>query len=211
MNVVTIYLIVFTGLTGAIDVVFAMDGSRAVDSETFDRMRKFIQGSLKAYNISNAETRIGLMVYGGETKKVLSLTNGNSQVLVDQTLDRVKRIGGERQMTDALNFGLREFFKVANRPEAARLLVLMTTGKNDQVNNADTQRSVDALKREKINLLVIGVGRDVDDSELKKIVDSTNKAVTVDNADKLREVLTDVIDASGKAVGMCTVLSIVVD
>ena len=183
-------------------MLFAIDGSRLVGSKTFERMRQFIQGSVKAYNISADETRIGLMVYGGAINNVLSFPNGISKFSVEQALASAKPLGGERIMTDALTFADNEFFKVADRPEAAKVLILMTTGKNDQLDKVAVQNAVNALNRKKINILVIGVGKNVDNDELKTITNDKQNVVHVVTDDNLPKAVTDVIDASGKAVGM---------
>lgn len=190
------------GLSGAIDVLFAIDGSRLVGSKTFERMRQFIQGSVKAYNISADQTRIGLMVYGGATNTLLSFPNGVSKFSVEQALASAKPVGGERKMTDALTLADNEFFKVADRPGAAKLLILMTTGKNDQLDQVAVQNAVDALNRKKINILVIGVGKDIDNDELKRITNDQQNVVPVVTDENLPKAVTDVIEASGKAVGM---------
>eukprot|EP00794_Sanderia_malayensis_P014924 gene14924-16466_t len=191
------------GVSGALDVVFALDGSSTVTAKTFERMKDFVKGSFKAYNISADGTRIGLMVYGKEAGLALSLKDGTLKRVADQAVDGSGRVGGTRRMTNALEFAHKQLFSLASRPEAGRLLVLMTNGKNDQADKDQLNKAVDALRQSKVSVLVIAIGRDVDRDELKAIADGEKNVIDIRNDDKIADAIGPVMDRSGKAVGKC--------
>eukprot|EP00794_Sanderia_malayensis_P014922 gene14922-16464_t len=188
------------GVSGALDVVFALDGSSTVTAKTFERMKDFVKGSFKAYNISADGTRIGLMVYGKEAGLALSLKDGTLKRVADQAVDGSGRVGGTRRMTNALEFAHKQLFSLASRPEAGRLLVLMTNGKNDQADKDQLNKAVDALRQSKVSVLVIAIGRDVDRDELKAIADGEKNVIDIRNDDKIADAIGPVMDRSGKAV-----------
>lgn len=196
-------LFVCAGVSGALDVVFALDGSSTVTAKTFERMKDFVKGSFKAYNISADGTRIGLMVYGKEAGLALSLKDGTLKRVADQAVDGSGRVGGTRRMTNALEFAHKQLFSLASRPEAGRLLVLMTNGKNDQADKDQLNKAVDALRQSKVSVLVIAIGRDVDRDELKAIADGEKNVIDIRNDDKIADAIGPVMDRSGKAVGKC--------
>ena len=187
-------------------MVFALDGSRDVDIKLFSKMKEFMKGSLKAYNISTNETRIALMTYGGKQMKNVDLKDGVSKSVVEQAIEDAKRVGGERRLINALKFAAMKMFeKTASRSRdetAGKVLILMMSGSDSQIDKGSEMKMVvDELKRKKITLVVIGIGNKVKDEDLKKIGKDANVVKVEDPAD-LKKALPPVLDASGKATGI---------
>ena len=196
----------FSGFSEQIDVVFALDGSRDVDIKSFNKMKEFIKGSLKAYKVSSNETRVAVMTYGNKQMKIVNLKDGIYKSVVEQAIEDAKRVGGERRLIDALKFAdMRMFEKTVSnsRDEAAgKVLILMMSGSDSQIDKGSEMKVVlDELERKKITLLVIGTGNKVKDEDLKKIGKDGN-VVIVEDADDMKKALTPVLDASGKAAGI---------
>ena len=196
----------FSGFSEQIDVVFALDGSRDVDINLFNKMKEFMKGSLKAYNISTNETRIAVMTYGNKQLKNVDLKDGIYKSVIEQVIEDAKRAGGERRLIDALKFAdMKMFEKTASssRDETAgKVLILMMSGSDSQIDKGNELKMVlDELNRKKITLVVIGVGNKVKDGDLKKIGKDGNVVKVEDPAD-LKRALPPVLDASGKATGI---------
>lgn len=189
------------GVSGAVDVLFALDGSSTVTGKIFDRMKAFIKGSLNTYNISSKDVRIGLMVYGKDASSRLAFTDGTSKYIVEQAVDELDRVGGMRKMTNALKFADKQMFSVTDRPEAGRLLVLMTNGKNDEIDKDDLKKAVSSLRGNKINVLVIAVGDDVDKNELSRIADDQKKLIHLSKDQDIASAVPPVLDEISKAAG----------
>ena len=169
-------------------------------------MKEFMKGSLKAYKISSNETRVALMTYSNKQVKNVDLKDGVYKSVVEQVINDAKRHGGERRLIDALKFADMKMFEKtvsSSRDEAAgKVLILMMSGPNSQIDKANEMRMVlDELKRKKITLVVIGIGNKVKDEGLKKIGKDRN-IVKVEDADDMKEALTPILDASGEAAGI---------
>ena len=189
-----------------LDVVFALDGSRDVEMNTFNKMKEFMKGSLKAYNISPNESRIAVMTYGDKQKKNVDLKDGVYKSVVEQAIEDAKRVGGEKRLIDALKFAdMKMFEKTASSSSdktPGKVLILMMSGSNSQTDKGNEMKMVlGQLKRKKITLVVIGIGDNVKDEDLKKIGKDGN-VVKVEDADDLKKALTPILDASGKAAGI---------
>ena len=173
---------------------------------TFNKVKEFLKGSLKAYNISANETRIALITYGGKQMKNVNLKDGVYKSVVEQAIEDAKRVGGERRLIDALKFAdMKMFEKTASSSRdktAGKVLILMISGSDSQIDKGNEIKMVlDELKRKKITLVVIGIGNKVKDEDLKKVGKDGN-IVKLENADDMKKALTPVIDASEKAAGI---------
>ena len=194
------------GISGQLDVVFALDSSRDVDRNTYNKMKELMKGSLEAYNVSSNETRIAVMTYGNKQIKYVDLKDGVYKSAVKQTIEDAKRVGGERRLIDALKFAdMKMFEKTASSSRdksAGKVLILMISGSDSQIDKGNEMKMVlDELKRRKITLVVIRIGNKVSDEDLKKIGRGEN-VVKVEDAGDIKKALTPVLDASSKAAGI---------
>ena len=208
---VIVVCVIFSGISEPLDVVFALDGSRDVDMNVFNKMKEFMKGSLKAYNISSNETRIALMTYGSKQMKNVDLKDGVYKSVIEQAILDAKRVGGERRLIDALKFADMKMFEeteLSSRDKAAgKVLILMMSGSDSQIGKGnDVKMILDALKRKKISLVVIGIGNTVKDEDLKKI-GKDGIIAKVEDADDMKKALSPVLDASAKAAGTSIVIT----
>ena len=195
----------YAGISGNLDAVFALDGSKDVGMSTFNKLKEFMKGSLEAYKILPNETRVAVMTYGDKQMKNVDLKDGVYKSVVEQGIEDAKRVGGERRLIDALKFAdMKMFEKTASSSKertAGKVLILMISGSDSQIDKGNEMKMVvDELKRKKITLVVIGIGNKVKDEDLKKIGKDEN-VVKVEDAEDLKKALTHVLDASSKAAG----------
>ena len=192
------------GISGTLDIVFAADGSNTVDTTTFDKIKKFIMASLKTYIISPNDTRVGLFSFGGMVNEAsISLQDGISKLVVEQGIYSLEKVGGSRQINEAISFADEEMFtaRAGARPQAGKVLVLLITGKNDpNVKNKlpDVARK---LKGKGVEVFVIVIGKDADTNEVNAIASDPDSIAKVDDSDNLPSTLGALEKASGKAVG----------
>ena len=173
---------------------------------SFNKVKEFVKGSLKAYNISSNETRVAVMTYGDKQMKNVDLKDGVYNSVVEQAIEDAKQVGGERRLIDALKFAdMKMFEKTASRSiekTAGKVLILMMSGPNSQIDKANEMKMVlDEFKRKKITLVVVGIGNKVKDEDLKEVGKDRN-VVKVGDVNDMKMALTPVLDASGKAAGI---------
>ncbi len=182
-------------------MLFALDGSQSVDEKTFNRMKELLKGAAQAYDVSRDQTRVGLITYGGRVINRLALKDGISVGLVNNAIDESKRIGGKRLTTDALQYASDVMFGSANTRDSAKLLVLVTTGNNDQTDSDRVKRIIQSLKRKNVMMNVVAVvdsGRGFNRDEFSDVGEGKVNVVTPENAPGA---ITGITDASAKAVG----------
>ena len=76
------------------DLGFVVDGSGSVGSQNFRKQLKFIQELTKAFEISNEETHIGLVVYDHRAKVAFGFDQFYDQQSVVQAISRIQHPRG---------------------------------------------------------------------------------------------------------------------
>ena len=186
------------------DLAFAVDGSRNVDKNTFSKMKKFIKGALTVYTISNEKTHIGIAGFGGDkTNIVMPLSDGISVSLIENAVGSLERTGGPRRMNKAIRYIGSEMFtsKGGSRPDAEKVLVLLTAGKNSNDGKDDLPKAARQLKDKGIEVFVIAIGKDFGDEEIKAIASNPDNVAKVESAAELPQVLDQLEKTTGKKLG----------
>ena len=167
-------------------------------------MLNFAKGALKSYTISPNETHVGMLGFGGNNNTVvLQLQDGTSRSIAENSLRLFKRVGGPRRMNKAIRFVNHKMFSIkgGGRRNAAKALILFTTGRNDVKEKVDLPKATKALKDSGVKIFVIGVGKNVDADEVKLIATEPDNMASLDNVDNLPSVLGLAERFGGKATG----------
>ena len=186
--------------------MYAIDGSRRVNSNMFNKMRDFIQLSLQSYVISEPETHVGIIQYGDRAEIMIKPKDGISVAALVSTIQKLSRIGGARRMNKALRLVNSEIYSNPreSRSDAKRILVLLTTGKNSGDGSGELPRVARELRSEGVEIIPVVIGKDVDPTEIDAMSGEKGSSVSVEDANKLNEVIGQleekVNDAEGKGV-----------
>ena len=187
-------------------MLFAIDTSREITQETFDKMRKFVKGQLALYNLSSLGTRISLLGYGDRAEPILFLRNGVTQAAVTTALNDMKRTGGERRLDLALTTARNDMLSKRGgaKDSAGKLLVVLITGANDPAGVAELGREGKALADAGIKVSVTGIGPNVKDKELNDVASDPSVVSKVVSFDGLKETTPVLSVAAGRAAGNCS-------
>ena len=188
------------GIPDKIDIVFALDGSDGVSHASFGAQKDFIKGTLKAYEIASDKTRAGFLTYGSKAVLGIKVKDGVSQSAIDGQLRHATKVGGVRQMANAMRFAGSEIFDETSSGRGRKLLVILVAGIRSIAPDDDLKRSLDEMKNRGIEVLVIGVEENVHADKLGEIM-KEGAIKKVKNTDHLNRKLTDVVEASEKLTG----------
>ena len=195
------YFFFFTDITKRLDLVFALDGSKNVQSKTFTEMKRFVKGTIEAYRIAGNETRVGLMTFGGPTVNNLKLSEGIYKSAVEQGIFDIMPVGGERNIKNAINFADRYIFKENMADGIAKVLALIVSGSSsEEIPDSTAKNALDNLKSKNVTILIVAIGKEADEQELKDLAKG-DKLIKVPNVDDIKQALTDVVEESSKATG----------
>ncbi|KAM6896990.1 von Willebrand factor A domain-containing protein 2 [Xenentodon cancila] len=171
----------------SIDLLFLLEGSATLTLEGFLRLKSFLRRLLQTVIGSNSPTKVGLAVFGGETrvKAQIGKFRGNLRGLL-KAVDALQPLGGQTLTGQALRYVTHHGF--VSEPVFAditddlpRVVVLLTaTPAADEVVEASKY----ARDRE---IFLIGVGPDVLKGQLNNITGNPQRTVTYASPDRLSE------------------------
>ena len=170
-------------------------------------MKRFVKGTLKSYRLSHDKTRVGLTVFGGMNPvQALSVEDGTSVSTVEQSLPFIGTIGGKRNIEKALDSAGNDIIKNSKRKGASKLIVLITTGKDDGKDVERLKAVGKKLKDNDIKVAVVAIGKDVGKDVLPFLPFSVEGVMSVPSVDDLKKAVDFVEKAAAKATGDACIL-----
>ena len=196
----------YIGISRPLNVVIAMDGSQNVNAETFNKIKKFAVGTLDGYDISRNKTLVSVVTFGNTSSVNLDLASSFSKSIVQYAISTAKRVGGRRSIARLAEFIQKGILSRKKRIGAGDVLVLVVAGSNQQESDSGKLKSsLEELERRNIKLVVVAVGEVAKSGELAKSV-KDDSLVMIPSVSRIKEALTPIVDASGKAagIGLCS-------
>ena len=197
-----VMILLFPGVSAKLNIIYALDGSASVAQKTFSAMKRFVNGALKSYTISPNKTHVGLTVYGGMNPvRALSTEDGTSNAVVEQAMAFMDKVGGKRNFEKALDSAANDLILKSKRKGVSKLIVLITTGK-DEGNDVEKLKAVGrSLKDNGIKVAVVVIGKDTGKDDLQFVPFFDEGVMSVPSVDDLPTAVDFVEKAGGKASG----------
>ena len=122
--------------------------------------------------VTNNGSRVGLISFSFYAELNIKLNDHSNIITFDSAVDEIPLMNLTSRIDKALALAAKDMFSVANggRPGYPKLLVLLIN--NPQMRNVASEPPVDIAERIRkagINILIIGVGPNVDPNELVEI------------------------------------------
>lgn len=151
-----------------IDLAFAISATSASSNRSYDLMKNTIKQFIDQYGVD--KIHYSLIVYGHSTVRVVNFNHTFPPSASDlrSAIDAQPAISGGPYLEDALQEAFDVFNETEGRPDAKKVLVVMT----DENSGADSNSLSTAVKPvEDLGVLVlsVGVGNAVGGSELSVI------------------------------------------
>lgn len=151
-----------------IDLAFAISATSANSNQSYDLMKNTIKQFIDQYGVD--KIHYSLIVYGNSTARVVNFNHTFPPSASDlrSAIDAQPAISGGPYLEDALQEAFDVFNETEGRPDAKKVLVVMT----DENSGADSNSLSTAVKPvEDLGVLVlsVGVGNAVGGSELSVI------------------------------------------
>lgn len=191
----------FIDIAKRLDLVFALDGSKNVQSNAFSEIKRFVRGTIGAYRIAANETRVGLITFGGATVSNLKLSEGIYKSTVEQGIFDIMPVGGDRNLNSAVTFADKYIFEESKADGIAKVLVLIVDGFSfAKIPDSAAKIALDDLRSKNVTILIVAIGKEADEQELKDLA-KDDKLIKVPNVVDIKQALTDVVEESSKATG----------
>ena len=192
----------FTGVSAELDIIYALDGSESVAQKAISEMKRFVNGTLKSYTVSPNKTHVGLVTFGGVNPvQALSVKDGTSVSTVEQSLLFMGTVGGKRNIEKVLDSSANDFIINSKRKGVSKLIVLITTGR-DEENDFEKLKAVGKkLKDNGIKVAVVAIGKDAGKDGLPMLPVSVEGVMSIPSVDDLKKAVDFVEKAAAKAIG----------
>lgn len=152
----------FTGCLKKIDIVFAIDGSSSVGRRNFQRVKTFLRRIAKSFHISRTASRVAVIVYSSRVKVAFNFKRYTNGRTLDAALRRLRYPRGGTRTGLAMNRAVQLFKRNKRR---RKTLVIITDG----LPGDDVTRPNQLLKRAKVEIFAVGIGRRINEKHLRKI------------------------------------------
>ena len=166
--------------------MFVLDFSGSIGSAHFKVMIKTVKTFIDNFDIGQEKIRVGLVKFNFKPISEIALDEFSDKNDLQQKLQKIKTstYGGTR--TDrALKF-VRKIFEKEDRDGVPKIMVVLTDGQSNKPNL--TNKEADKLKSTSIHVVTIGIGNEVDVTELERIA-SDKKNVFQTNFDELPNIV----------------------
>ncbi|XP_047626608.1 collagen alpha-1(XX) chain isoform X3 [Phacochoerus africanus] len=147
-----------------VDMVFLVDGSWSIGHSHFQQVKDFLASVIEPFEIGPDRVQVGLTQYSGAPQTEWDLNALDTKEKVLAAVRSLRYRGGNTFTGLALNHVLERNLKpeAGLRPEAAKLVTLVTDGKSQD----DARTAGQALKSLGVHVFAVGV-KNADEAELR--------------------------------------------
>ena len=186
-----------------VDVGFILDSSGSLRTD-YGKEKDFLKALVAGFGISSAGGRAGVVTFSYHSEHSIKLNDHTDLNSFYEAVDNIALMGSTTRIDKALRTTQAEMFAIGNggRPGAAKLLILLTDGSQTQDSGAEDPSVVaEELRQEGIRLLVVGIGKGVNTTELARIGGRKSNVFSASSFDELltRDFLKDVNSAGCQA------------
>ncbi|KAJ1077074.1 hypothetical protein K5549_021222 [Capra hircus] len=159
------------------DMIFLVDGSWSIGHSHFQQVKDFLASVIEPFEIGPGKVQVGLTQYSGAPQTEWDLNAFGTKEEVLNAVHNLRYRGGNTFTGLALTHVLEQNLKprAGLRPEAAKLVILVTDGKSQD----DAHAAGHVLKGLGVDIFAVGV-KNADETELRLLA-SQPLDITVHN------------------------------
>jgi uncharacterized protein YegL len=180
------------------DIVFVLDSSDSEGADNFKTEVEFVYNFAAQFSIGTNNVQFSVVTYSSDVRNDFFFNKYNSRNEVLHAIRNIQYIGQGTNTSGALNFVRTQSLLPANgaRTNSSKFVIVITDGRSD---NQDETKKEAHLLHAKAEVISIGIGPGVDNTELANIA-SNHRVVTVNSFALLKTIkkqLTDLACESG--------------
>ncbi|KAJ8309545.1 hypothetical protein KUTeg_014419 [Tegillarca granosa] len=171
------------------DIVFILDSSGSEGQDNFEKQLHFVGDFVKQFQIGPNAVQIGMVTFSSNARDDFYFnTYHDKQSLLNKILN-APYLGETTNTEEGLKYARLHHFDSKSsgaRPEAKKIAIVMTDGKSD--SRSFTLQEATQLKNLNVTVLAIGIGTNVDQSELQGIASDRLHVFNVSGFDALQSI-----------------------
>lgn len=173
-----------------LDLVFLLDGSNKLSEAEFEVVKVFVVGMMERLHISQKRIRVAVVEYHDGSHAYLELRDRKRPSELRRIASQVKYAGSSVASTsEVLKYTLFQIFSKIDRPEASRIVLLLTASQEPPKLARNLVRYVQGLKKKKVTVVPVGIGPHVNLKQIRLIEKQApeNKAFVLSGVDELEQ------------------------
>ena len=172
-----------------IDVGFILDSSGSLRNN-YEQEKEFLKSLAKTFGVSSNGSRAGVVTFSYFSKHSIKLSDHGDIATFNQAVDNIPLMGSTTRIDKALRLAQKELFSLGNggRVGVPKLLILLTDGTQTQDAGAEDPGDIaEELRADGINILVVGIGRGINETELTHIAGEEKSVYSAASFESLAE------------------------
>lgn len=151
----------------SVDIAFILDSSGSVRYD-YQKEKEFIKAIATGFGISEEGSRAGVITFSYYAEISIKFKDHFNIITFNAAVDAIELMGYTTRIDRALKLAKNMFTKENGaREHTPKLLVLLTDGSQTQDPGHDNPGILaDELRKQKVNILVVGIGSRTDSTEL---------------------------------------------
>ena len=171
-------------------MVFAISATASNAQQTFDRMKEVIKSIFAKHGVN--KIRPAIVVYADTASVRLNFDEDVTELeKLIQRIDNIPQSTGTPDLEGALQLA-KSLFSGA-RPEAKKILVIITDSRSDSSPEAIKEQAHE-LEGEDVVVIPVGMGAQVDPSELKNTTPHKNNVILAKKTDDADDVANKILE-----------------
>lgn len=161
------------------------------------KVSSLIAGTIQQYNVSETDTRVGLVQYGDNIEILHRLQD---KTAINEKLKLLSSSKGDRDITKALREISTKAFVRPPRPGAKQKIFVFVAGPTDELNNLEAVIVGNELKKMNIEVQFVYIG-DHSSKSLLPFVDSNNDIMHIASSNEIAFALDPLLRMRGVTQG----------
>lgn len=170
----------------AIDIAFALDSSRSVREDTFEKMKQFANDIVDSFEVSQRDARFASLIFSTGAKVNFDFVRYDTVTEIKRAINGLQHQKSDTNIDDALEKVKSHIFSLQGKVRTRRPMVLIVFYDGDiSRDTKDLSEVVAPLKAYGVKVVAIGVGPEVNNYQLNKIAESSNTVFQAKAFDEL--------------------------
>ena len=170
-----------------VDVGFILDSSGSLRND-YGKEKDFLKTLAATFGVSDKGSRAGVVTFSYYTEHSIKMNDHTDLTSFNAAVDKIPLMGSTTRIDKALRLTQKEMYSLGNgaRPGVPKVLILLTDGSQTQDAGAEDPGDVaDVLRKDGINIIVVGIGQGINTTELVHIAGGADNAYSAASFDEL--------------------------
>ncbi|GFO23004.1 collagen alpha-6(vi) chain [Plakobranchus ocellatus] len=179
------------------DIILLLDSSASIQHHDYAKELSFASRITDGFKIGPNNVRFAAAAFGSYPQKLFDLNSYSTVSALKQAIQGAPFLNSGTKTNKALEMVLNENMfseRKGGRSFAKDMVIVITDGRSTYAQA--TQRAADRLKATNVSIISVGIGSQVDITELRGLASEANNVFTTENFDHLDDIQEEAIQGA---------------